>query len=263
MHGSSSEELLMIDSVGPQTAGNIWQKLDNGPGGEADPMSYEEEQELSSNAKTKLTFLDLIDAANPLQHIPLVSTIYRNVSGDSISDVPKFIGGALYGGPIGLVAALGSYIIEVESTKTQKLGKGPAFAPDNEQTKQRQINTTKAETLEVLSQQKTNHSNYSLKNAVPQKAFPLASKTEAVLAPKDIFKTGKVHPISPQNAYEVQEIRGLALDKLIQDPSKTYTSESFNQNSTEAARHIITDRRDIKNWMLEKLGEYNRLQNTK
>ena len=61
----------------------------------------------------------------------------------------------------------------------------------------------------------------------------------------------------------MQKVRGLAHDKLIQDNSKTYTSENFNQNNTKAARHVITDRRDIKNWMLEKLGKYNRLQNNK
>ena len=253
----------MLDSIDPHTAGNIWQKLENAPEGEADPMSYEEEQELSSVAKTNLTFLDLIDAVNPLQHIPLVSTIYRNVSGDSISDVPRFIGGALYGGPIGLVAALGSYIIEAESTKTQEPEKGRALAVNNEQMKQRQINTAKDETLEVLSKQKTNYSNYSLKNAVAQKTFPLPSKTEAILAPKDIFKSGKVYPISPQNAYEVQEIRGLALDKLIQNTSKTHTSENFNHNNTNAATHLIADHKDIENWMLEKLGKYNRLQKSK
>ena len=102
-----------------------------------------------------------------------------------------------------------------------------------------------------------------MENTVTKKTFPLTPKTETFAAANNIFKTGKVYPISPQNVYEVQEVRGLGLDKLIQDTSKTYTSENFNQNNTKAARHVITDRRDIKNWMLEKLGEYNRLQNTK
>jgi len=253
----------MLDSIGPHAAENIWPKLESAPEGEADPMSYEEEQELSHVVKTNLTFLDIVDAVNPLQHIPLISSIYRNISGDSISDVPKFVGGALYGGPIGLVAALGSYIIEAESTKTQEPKKGPALAANYEQMKQQQINTAKDETFEVLEKKKTNNSTYSLNNAVSQKTFPLASKTETFVAPNNIFKSGKVYPISPQNAYEVQEVRGLALDKLIRNTSKTHTSENFNQNNTKAANHVITSHRDIENWMLEKLGKYNRLQNTK
>jgi len=253
----------MLDSIGPHAIENIWHKPDNAPEGEADPMSYEEEQALSSVAKTDLTFLDIVDAINPLQHIPLISSLYRNISGDSISDVPKFVGGALYGGPLGLVAALGSYIIEAESTKTQEPQKEPALAANDEQIKQQQISTAKDETLEVLGKKKTSSSTYSLENTVTQKIFPLTPKKETFSAPSNIFKTGTVYPISPQNVYEAQEVRGLALDKLIKNSSKTYDSETFNQNKTKAPSHVISDRRDIENWMLEKLGQYNRLRNTK
>ena len=131
----------MLDSIAPHAVKNIWHKHENAPEGEADPMSHEEEQELSHVAKTNLTFLDIVDAVNPLQHIPLISSIYRNISGDSISEVPKFVGGALYGGPLGLVAALGSYIIEAEKNKTQEPKKVPALAANDEQMKQQQINT--------------------------------------------------------------------------------------------------------------------------
>ena len=253
----------MLDSVGPHTAGNIWQKLDNAPGGEADPMTYEEDQKLSNIAKTSLTFLDLIDAVNPLQHIPLVSTIYRNIAGDRISDVPKFIGGALYGGPIGLVAALGSYIIEAESTKTQQLKQRSALAAKDEQIKQHQISNAKDGTFEVFGKHKTNHSAYPLVNSVAQKAFPLPSKTETLVVAENVFKSGKVYAISPQNAHKVQEIRGSALDRLIENASKTYRPENSNHNNANTKNQVVTDRKNIENWMLEKLGKYNKLQNSK
>tara|TARA_Y200000002_G_scaffold266705_1_gene221693 strand:+ start:1007 stop:1768 length:762 start_codon:yes stop_codon:yes gene_type:complete len=253
----------MLDSIGPHAAENIWYKPDNASEGEAAPMSYEEEQELSRVAKTDLTFLDILDAVNPLQHIPLISSIYRKISGDSISDVPKFVGGALYGGPAGLVAALGSYIIEAESIKTQGPKKGPTLAANDEQMKQQQINTAKDENSEIFGKKKTNYSAYSLENTITQKTFPLTPKTETFVAPNNIFKTEKVYPISPRNIYEAQEVRGLALDKLIKNTSKTYISENLNRNNTKSASHVITDRKDIENWMLEKLGKYNRLQNNK
>ena len=253
----------MLDSIAPHAVENIWHRHDTAPEGEADPMSYEEERELSHVAKTNLTFLDIVDAVNPLQHIPLISSIYRNISGDSISEVPKFVGGALYGGPLGLIAALGRYIIEAEISTTQEPKKAQALAANDEQMKQQKINTAKDETFGVLGKKKTNHSTHSLKNAAAQKTFPLTSKTETFVAPNNIFNSGKLFPISPQNAYEAQEVRGLGLDKLIQNTSKTYTSENSKQNNTTRANHVITDHREIENWMLEKLGKYNRLQNTK
>jgi hypothetical protein len=49
---------------------------------------------------------NLIDIVNPLQHIPIVSTAYRAITGDKISDGAKIIGGGLYGGLIGLGSSM-------------------------------------------------------------------------------------------------------------------------------------------------------------
>lgn len=54
----------------------------------------------------ELTFSDFIDTINPLQHIPVVAQIYRHLTGDTISPAARVAGGALYGGPIGLVASV-------------------------------------------------------------------------------------------------------------------------------------------------------------
>lgn len=43
----------------------------------------------------------LVDVVNPLQHIPVVSTIYRRLTGDQIGGAAMIAGGALYGGPLG------------------------------------------------------------------------------------------------------------------------------------------------------------------
>jgi hypothetical protein len=55
---------------------------------------------------------DLLDVINPLQHIPVISSIYRNLTGDEISAAAKLAGGTLYGGPIGLVSAFVSGVVE-------------------------------------------------------------------------------------------------------------------------------------------------------
>jgi len=47
-------------------------------------------------------FADLLDVINPLQHIPLLGSVYREVTGDRISAPARILGDVLYGGPVGL-----------------------------------------------------------------------------------------------------------------------------------------------------------------
>ena len=53
-----------------------------------------------------LTFGDFLDIINPLQHLPIVSTVYRALTGDEISTGARLAGDTLYGGPIGLLAGI-------------------------------------------------------------------------------------------------------------------------------------------------------------
>ncbi|MGR9091340.1 MAG: hypothetical protein ACU85U_12245 [Gammaproteobacteria bacterium] len=52
-----------------------------------------------------LTFADVIDIVNPLQHIPVVSTFYRKLTGDTIDPAMRIAGGALFGGPLGALSS--------------------------------------------------------------------------------------------------------------------------------------------------------------
>ena len=65
-----------------------------------------------------LSFLDFLDIINPLQHIPLISTLYRNLTGDEIDPVSKVAGSTLYGGPIGAVASLLDIMVEYKTGKS-------------------------------------------------------------------------------------------------------------------------------------------------
>jgi hypothetical protein len=52
------------------------------------------------------TFGDIIDIVNPLQHIPIINSIYRKISGDTIAPAMEIAGGALFGGPIGAFTSM-------------------------------------------------------------------------------------------------------------------------------------------------------------
>jgi hypothetical protein len=58
------------------------------------------------------TFADLIDLINPLQHLPIIGTIYRAITGNEISPGARLAGGMLFGGPIGLASAVIAQSIE-------------------------------------------------------------------------------------------------------------------------------------------------------
>lgn len=62
-------------------------------------------------------FFDLVDMINPLQHIPVVSSIYRAVTGDEIKPVSQIVGGAAFGGVLGAASGIANAIVQEETGK--------------------------------------------------------------------------------------------------------------------------------------------------
>ena len=62
-------------------------------------------------------FSDIIDIINPLQHIPVISTLYRKLTGDEIGQASRIAGDTLYGGVFGsflsgLASAVANVLVE-------------------------------------------------------------------------------------------------------------------------------------------------------
>ncbi len=91
------------------------------------------------------TFSDFIDIINPLQHIPLVSTLYRNATGDTIDPGSQIAGGTLFGGPIGAVASIIN--VAVGEATGMDLGDYAVALFSNEQPKAIDPKFAEAETL--------------------------------------------------------------------------------------------------------------------
>ena len=62
-----------------------------------------------------MTFWDFLDILNPLQHLPFVGPIYRELSGDEMNGTARVLGGALYGGPVGLATGVADAVIHQET----------------------------------------------------------------------------------------------------------------------------------------------------
>ncbi len=62
------------------------------------------------------SFKDLLDIVNPLQHLPVVGSIYRYLTGDEPAAGTRIIGDALYGGPIGFGVSVASTALLTNSS---------------------------------------------------------------------------------------------------------------------------------------------------
>ena len=77
--------------------------------------------ELWQDKTEGITFGDVLDIINPLQHIPIVSTIYRMATEDDIGVGSRILGGALFGGPLGiLITGLTAIIEEISGSTVDK-----------------------------------------------------------------------------------------------------------------------------------------------
>lgn len=88
------------------------------PGGALPPNADAPAPTASPWGEDGFGFDDLIDIINPLQHIPLVSSLYRAMTGDEIAYAPRMIGSALFGGVLGVIAEGVSAAIEEETGGT-------------------------------------------------------------------------------------------------------------------------------------------------
>jgi hypothetical protein len=85
--------------------------------GDKAPTSNETDVEKEVFGEDGFTFKDLLDVINPLQHIPGVSTLYRDMTGDEISPASRIGGGALFFGPIGAAISTANVIVDKATGK--------------------------------------------------------------------------------------------------------------------------------------------------
>lgn len=64
------------------------------------------------------SFSDVLDILNPLQHIPIINTLYQHITGDTEGAVADVAGGTLWTGPIGLVGSLIDLAVKSDTGKS-------------------------------------------------------------------------------------------------------------------------------------------------
>jgi hypothetical protein len=61
---------------------------------------------------SEYSFADVIDVINPLHHLPVIGTLYRQWTGDVLKPMSNIIGGAIFGGPVGAVGSTIDVIVK-------------------------------------------------------------------------------------------------------------------------------------------------------
>jgi hypothetical protein len=81
------------------------------------PHEWDTSDRVPEMAPAEISFGELLSALNPLQHIPVVGSVYREITGETLHPIARVIGGALIGGPLGLVASAFNSMIEQATGK--------------------------------------------------------------------------------------------------------------------------------------------------
>jgi hypothetical protein len=113
-------------------------------------------------------FGDLIDIINPLQHIPLIGTLYRNITGDEIRGSGRILGGALFGGPMGAASSMVNVLVEHDTGRDMTelafdVVRGRTLSAKSEQD---QTEETPDMTAAILAYEKPGHLNKNNLSAI-------------------------------------------------------------------------------------------------
>ncbi len=110
-----------------RTCGGVVQYHFNGnqvtlPPSSPTPLSGSNAGDITTKSDDSVGFDDILDIVNPLQHLPLIGWAYRRITGDTIKPVPAMMGGAIYGGGIGLLSsAVRQTLINVQEQNANNL----------------------------------------------------------------------------------------------------------------------------------------------
>lgn len=153
----------------------------------------------TGNAESEFGFADFLDIINPLQHIPVVSTIYRELTGDTIKPALKVIGSAMLGGITGLASGVVDAVIQTETGKD--IGQNMMALLGSDEAPATQL--AKAETKEEAPKET------AARTSVQPASVQLASIPQAPLMPGYGTPQMANAPLIPATSEEDKEVMAL------------------------------------------------------
>ncbi|MBN8544066.1 MAG: hypothetical protein J0M34_07370 [Alphaproteobacteria bacterium] len=146
----------------------------------APEADYKAASKSKDTEETEYGFWDFLDLINPLQHIPVVNTIYREVTGDTIKPEMKLAGGAALGGVFGFVSSLADVIFEQETGKD--IGSTMVAAVFGDDDKDVPVQVAKAEPIQHTEPSIHDVKPHAFMNEMTSKISALDTQRAQVLA---------------------------------------------------------------------------------
>ncbi|TAH36210.1 MAG: hypothetical protein EYC62_03695 [Alphaproteobacteria bacterium] len=150
------------------------------------------------------TLADLIDVINPLQHIPVLGSLYRNLTGDTISGPARVIGGLAFGGPMGLLVATSSAIYAQEHGGRDIGEVAIASLGEDEEAPEHTAEQNKAQVAEENSDDSA--SDTESKTADASDAVNLAEVPDDIDAAPWLEPKAAAAPVTPVEQQPVAEV---------------------------------------------------------
>lgn len=215
----------------------------------ADPARYSTE---APQAGKPFSFWDMVDIVNPLQHIPVVNTIYRQLTGDEISNFARIAGGGLYGGLIG--AAIGGINATLVDNSGKDVGETVLayFTGDNDKP-----TTAPTPTAETAVASKT-------ENTAPAARTATTSSQALFDGPAAAHSgTGKTVPaapaVEPKPSVPVIEVRPNAMND--EKPSLPVSRDIANLAELEPGNPTPVQKDKVQQAMMDALLKMQESQN--
>lgn len=195
----------------------------------------------------KFSFFDFLDIINPLQHIPIVNNIYREITGDKINNAARIAGGALYGGIIGAAVGVAS-AVSVNETG-QDIG-GVAMT---------KMGLIKGDDTETAANE------YAIPSPAPlpevaAAPLPAAAKTDlpvVEIRPSD--KLAKKESIDWNKPLQTAALE-MRPDATVQPASALPTPKELNELEPGNTASQETPKPDVQKNMMDALSKYSAMQ---
>lgn len=205
-------------------------------------------------------FSDILDIINPLQHIPVIGSIYREMTGDTIKPAERVVGDLLYGAATGTIliagiASIASLAVEQQTGKEPTIlvadalfGTGSSQEESDSDVRLAAASTPSApqSAKQTLASNETQTERSSTASVQPVTAQPLPLSparvaTAAASQPKIIAPQKLVPPAALAQAHQALTPMGNKLYTMKGAPTGfTATHDAKAQAAALAANPILT-----------------------